>query len=157
MRYADIVGAEDIVGAGEDDFNGRGPLEVGASGGPRAVDAGAPKKMRQMPLGFPETTIAAGASDTISATTQVIFRGRRLIIPADIAASLLVTDLKVGKNSQLPSEDPLPGQVFSEDAVGVDLSLDTAQISQTISLSLENTSVGPIDFTGTMLGDAAEF
>jgi hypothetical protein len=157
MRYADIVGAEDIVG-GDENFNGRGPLEIGAaSGGPRAVDLGAPKKMRQMPLGFPETDIAASGTATVSATTQVIFRGRRLIIPADIAASLMVTDLKVGKNSQLPSEDPLPGQVFSEDAVGVDLSLDTAQISQTISISLENLSVGPITFTATMLGDAAEY
>jgi len=153
MRYADIVGAEDIVGG---DFDGRGPLEVGAGGGPRAVERGAPNKMRQMPLGFPTTAILAGVTTTVTATTQVLFRGRRLIIPAGIAGSILINDLKVGKNSQLPSSGPVPGQVFSEDAVGVDLSLDTAEISQTISLNLTNTSAGPITFNATMLGDSAE-
>lgn len=155
MRYSDIVGgAEDIVGG--DDFDGRGPLEIGASGGPRAVDRGAPQKMRQMPLGFPTTAILAGITTNVQATTQVLFRGRRLIIPSSIAASVLVNDLKIGKNSQLPSSGPVPGQVFSEDAVGVDLSLDTAQISQTITLNVTNTSAGPITFNATMLGDSAE-
>ena len=153
MRYADIVGAEDIVGG---EFDGRGPLDEVSGAGPRAVDRGAPNKMRQMPLGFPTTAIAAGVTTTVTATTQVLFRGRRLLIPASIAASVLINDLKVGKNSQLPSSGPVPGQAFSEDAVGVDLSLDTAEISQTISINLSNTSLGALTFNATMLGDSAE-
>ena len=157
MRYSDIVsGAEDLVG-GEDtvggDFDGRGPLEVG--GTPRAVDRGSPNKMRQMPLGFPTTTILAGITTNIIATTQVMFRGRRLTLPADIAACILINDIKIGKNSQLPSSGPIPGQVFSEDAVGVDLSLDTAQISQTVTLNVTNTSVGAVLFNATLLGPQA--
>lgn len=143
MRYQDIVGAEDIVG---DD----------TPQGPHAVDRGPPQKNRQMPLGFPSTLFAAGVTLNVTATTQELFRGRRLVIPTPIAASFVVNDLKVGKNSQFSTTGPVPGEVFSERAVGVDLLLDTAQISQTITLNLTNLSVGPVTFTATLLGDSAE-
>jgi hypothetical protein len=114
------------------------------------------KKARQYPLGFPETAIAASASANVSATTQVLFRGRRLIVPSKIASSVLITDFKVGKNSQFPSSGPVPGRAFTESAVGVDLALDTAQVAQSITLSVENTSLASINFSAALLGDAME-
>ena len=149
--YRDIVGAQDIVG--DDDVAGD---DIGADGdGPRARER-AETKSRQTPLGFPTTAMAAAATASPAAVTQVLFRGRRLVIPSDIAASILVNDLKIGKNSQFSSGAPVPGRVFSEIAVGVDLSLDTAQISQTIVLNVTNTSVGAVTFNAALLGDSLE-
>lgn len=144
MRYQDIVGAEDIVGADDDN-----------TGGPRAVDR-PNTKARQTPLGFPTTSIATTVTTNVSAITQVLFRGRRLVIPSDIAASILVNDLRIGKNSQFSSTGPVSGRVFSEAAVGVDLSLDTAQVSQAIVLNVTNSSVGTIVFNAALLGDSLE-
>lgn len=157
----DIVGYDDIVGA---DYGG-GQMVVGGQQDLRdAVEARqarlvrerGPGRVRQFPLGFPTTAIAAAASATITAQTQVIFRPRRLLIPSDIAGSLLVNDLKVGKNSMFPSADPIPARVFSENAVGVDLQLDTAQVSQLISLSLTNSSGAAVTFNACVIGDALE-
>lgn len=115
------------------------------------------RKARQYPLGFPTTAIAASvAGTTVTATTQVLFRGRRLIIPSKIANQILVNDLRIGKNSQLPSTGPVPGRAFTEKAVGVDLALDTAQVSQNISLNVDNTSAAALTFNAALLGDAME-
>lgn len=113
-------------------------------------------QQRQFPLGFPTTVIASNASQTITAQTQVVFRPRRIVIPSDIAGSLLVNDFKVGKNSMFPSQDPIPARVFTETAVGVDLHLDTAAVSQLISLSIENTSGASVTFNAAVIGDALE-
>lgn len=159
MGMYDIVGYDDIVGAdvlvGEELSNPAVRAAVEARQA-RLVREKGPGRVRQFPLGFPTTTIAGGASETITAQTQVIFRPRRLLIPSDIAGSLLVNDLKVGKNSMFPSADPIPARVFSENAVGVDLQLDTAQVSQLISLSIENTSGADVDFNACVIGDALE-
>jgi len=113
-------------------------------------------KAREYPLGFPTTTIAAGASAVINAQPQVPFRGRRLIIPSDIAGSILITDLKIGKNSMFPTSNPVPGRAFTELGVGVDLNLDTAQISQIVSISVTNTSGAALDFNAALIGTAIE-
>lgn len=161
MAYQDIIGAEDIIG-----YNGRGQLVVGADGGGMAeqvmarqavvVQDRGPTRVRQFPLGFPTTSIAASTSTTITAQTQVTFRPRRLVIPSDIAGSLLVNDLKVGKNSMFPSANPIPARMFTEVGVGVDLQLDTAQISQLISLNVSNTSGAAVTFNAGIIGDALE-
>ena len=116
----------------------------------------ADKKARQYPLGFPTTVITAGVAATVAATTQVLFRGRRLIIPSKIASNVLINDLRVGKNSQFPSSGPVPGRAFVESSVGVDLAMDTAQVSQTISLNVTNTSLASLTFNAALLGDAME-
>jgi hypothetical protein len=114
------------------------------------------KKARQYPLGFPTQSFATLTTANVTATTQVLFRGRRLIIPSDIAASFLINDLRIGKNSQFPSSGPVPARVFVETSVGVDLSLDTAPISQSIVLNVTNTSGGTVIFNAALLGDALE-
>lgn len=114
------------------------------------------KKARQYPLGFPTTAIASLATANISATTQVLFRGRRLIIPSQVASYILINDFRIGKNSQLPSASPLPGRAFTESAVGVDLALDTAQVSQNITLNVTNSSLASLVFNAALLGDAME-
>jgi hypothetical protein len=113
-------------------------------------------KSREYPVGFPTTTIPAGATVSIFLQPQVPFRGRRLIVPSDIAGALLINDLKVGKNSQFATSGPVPARVYSEFGVGVDMNLDTAQISQQISLNVTNTSGAAVTFNAALLGTAVE-
>lgn len=109
-------------------------------------------KAREFPLGFPTTSVAAAATANIQTQPQVPFRGRRLAIPSDIAGSILVNDLKIGNASMFPNSNPVPGRMFSELAVGIDLNLDTAQISQVVSLNVTNTSGAAVTFNAAIIG-----
>jgi hypothetical protein len=114
-------------------------------------------KGREYPLGFPATVLAAGQVASIVTQPQVPFRGRRLIVPSDIAGAILINDLKVGKNSMFASASgPVPARGFTEFGVGVDLNLDTAQISQQISLNVQNVSGASVTFTAMLIGTAVE-
>jgi hypothetical protein len=115
-------------------------------------------KAREYPLGFPTTPVAAGATVNITAQSQVPYRARRLIIASDIAGSFLVNDIKVGKNSMFASAGtgPVPARMFSEFGVGVDLNLDTSQISQLISINVTNISGATVNFNAGFIGTAVE-
>ena len=115
-------------------------------------------KSREYTIGFAgaPVAIAGGASSQLKATPQVPFKGRRLIIPSDVAGALVILNLIVGKNPVLVSADPVAARAFTELGVGVDLNMDTAQISQVISLSLQNTSGASVSVTPTMIGTAME-
>jgi len=175
----DIIGAEDIVGAelafGYDPLSamtGARGLIVGAEL-PQSVNQAAVEtslvarnsamivprqitKAREYPLGFPTTPVAGGGTATVTSQPQVPFRPRRLIIPSDIAGSFLLNDILVGKNSMFPAPQPVPARAFTELGVGVDLNLDTAQISQIVTLRVENTSGAQLDFNAVMIGTAVE-
>jgi hypothetical protein len=116
-----------------------------------------PTKAREFPLGF-ESSIAvpAGNTATITSRPQVPFRGERLIVPSDIAGSFVLLDLRVGKNSQFTSTGAVPARTFQENAVGIRLSLDTAQISQDISISVQNIGGAPQTFRASIIGSAVE-
>lgn len=178
--FDDIIGAEDIignelaVGYNEMDslFGASRQLVVGAdssfNANPNAVATQlvarnsamvVPRpvtKAREYPLGFPTTAVAAATAATIQTQPQVPFRGRRLLIPSDIAGSFLINDLRVGKNSMFPSANPVPARAFTELGVGVDLNLDTAQISQTVALLVQNTSLAAQTFNACIIGTAVE-
>lgn len=165
--FDDIIGAEDIignelaVGYNEMDalFGASRQLVVGADPSARNSAMVVPRpvtKAREYPLGFPSTAVAAGAAATIQTAPQVPFRGRRLLIPSDIAGSFLINDLRVGKNSMFPSANPVPARAFTELGVGVDLNLDTAQISQTVALLVTNTSLAAQTFNACIIGTAVE-
>lgn len=171
--FEDIVGAENIFGTDYGSYRGY-PI-VGADSATEQANQAAfvrqlaarnasavmPRpvtKSREYPIGFPTTTIASNTTNNaISIQPQVPFRGRRVIIPSDIAGAVLINDIKVGKNSMLASTSgPLPGRMFSEFAVGVDLNLDTAQISQQVTLSVSNISLASLTFNAGMIGTAVE-
>jgi len=116
-----------------------------------------PTKAREFPLGFESpTTVAAGATATITSRPQIPFRGERLIIPSDIAGSFSILDLRVGKNSQFTSSGAVPGRTFQENSVGIRLMLDTAQISQDVTLSVQNVGGAPQTFRAALIGSAVE-
>lgn len=116
-----------------------------------------PQKSRQYVAGFDSvTTIAAGASQTISFQPQVLFRPERLIIDANIQNAFILTDLKVGKNSQFVQSGAIPASAFGPNAFGVRLKCDTAQVSSTISLAVTNLSNGALRFLAALIGEAVE-
>lgn len=166
----DIVGAQDIVGANYarlDNLFGYGGLAVGAEAGPELAQQIAARraalvverevsKARVVPLGFPTTAVAAGANADIQTQPQTLFRAQRLVIPSDIAGAVLVRDLRIGARSVLPNANPVPGRMFTETTVGGDMNLDTAQVSQIITLSITNTSAAAITFNAGIYGTMAE-
>jgi hypothetical protein len=116
-----------------------------------------PTKARIFPLGFESNgSILAGNSATITSRPQVLFRGERLVVPSDIAGDFTVDDVKVGKDSQFVAEGSIPARVLQENAVDVLFQLDTAQISQDITISVTNISGAPRTFRAALIGSAAE-
>ena len=114
-------------------------------------------KGRELVLGVDSvSTVAGGASTTVTTQPQVPFSPYRFIVSATVAASFLVTDLKIGKNSQFVSSDAVPAEAFSNVSVGVQQKMDTAQVSQIISVAVTNTSGGALRFTGAFYGRSIE-
>lgn len=116
-----------------------------------------PRKVREYPLGFDSgTAVAAGATAQIIQAPQIPFKGTRLVVPSDIAGLFLILDLRVGKNSQFVSAGSVPARTFAENGVSVTLSLDTAQVSQQIVLSVQNFSGAAARFTASLIGTGVE-
>jgi len=116
-----------------------------------------PNKARLFPIGFTsDGVIAAGASAIIVSRPQVLFKGQRVSVPSDIAGDFTIDDIKVGKNSMFASESSLPARCLQEDAWGVYMHLDTAQISQDVSMAVTNISGADRVFRAMILGKVAE-
>lgn len=128
----------------------------------RRVNAGAilrnvaPRNAREYALGLGSTSVAGSSSANINVQPQVIFRPERLVVPSNIAVDFLITDIKVGKNSQLVSTGALPAVMFTENAFGVRLKMDTAQISMFVTVSVTNQNVVARNFQGGLVGPAVE-
>jgi len=123
---------------------------------PTLVEALA-RKDGHWPLGFPTTTIPAGATIRIATQPQIPFRGRRLVLGAEeIASRLLVQDIRVGNTSYLCGCSAIPGAVFSDRAFPMWLKLPAAQVSQIVTLLLENVSGVNVSVTAMLQGDVIE-
>ena len=128
----------------------------------RRVNAGAllrsvsPRSSREYALGLGSTSVAGNSSANINVQPQVIFRPERLVVPSNLAEDFLITDIKVGKNSQLVSTGALPAVMFTEQAFGVRLKMDTAQISMFVTVSVTNQNPAARNFQGGLVGPAVE-
>lgn len=116
----------------------------------------APRSSREYALGLGSTSVAGNGSANINVQPQVIFRPERLVVPSNIAVDFLITDIKVGKNSQLVSTGALPAVMFTENAFGVRLKMDTAQISMFVTISVTNQNANARNFQGGLVGPAVE-
>jgi hypothetical protein len=129
----------------------------------RRANAGAllstqgPTKAREYPMGLESAApVGAGGSANVTSRPQVPFRVDRVVVPSDIAGLFVLTDLKVGKNSQFVSEQPVPARIFQENGVGVTLKGDTAQISQNVTMAVMNISGAASMFRAAVIGPAVE-
>lgn len=111
---------------------------------------------REFPIGFNET-ITAGQTEGIESKPQVMYRGERLSIGASRVGNFDVTDIKVGKDSQLAADGNLDGETFSNLSIGVRMVLDTAEPGILIILEVENTDThNDHDFKAVMFGTVIE-
>ena len=115
-----------------------------------------PRSSREYALGLGSTSVSGTSSANINVQPQVIFRPERLVVPSNIAVDFLITDIKVGKNSQLVSTGALPAVMFTENAFGVRLKMDTAQISMFVTISVTNQNPSARNFQGGLVGPAVE-
>ena len=155
------VGLDEIAGeeiAGDDDYVGAAPKRRAAPGPNAAkVKSTGYTKYRRQYLPIASSSIAAGASATITVAPQTLFRGRRLSVPAAIAPSFLIDDLKVGNVSQGAAAGSVPAESFVANATGEDnIQMDTASPGKTISINVTNTSGGALTFRATLFGDSVQ-
>jgi hypothetical protein len=127
-------------------------------GAPRVVERPL-RDMREFPLGFFQSGIGVGVGTIeVISRPQIVFRGERLVIPSTAVAPFFsLIDVKIGNRSQLVNSTALPAQVFTETAVGIRLSLDTATVAQDISLAVQN--IDPVTahtFQAALIGTAAQ-
>lgn len=153
--YTSIVGADNVGGlppavvqAAMAQNLARGSLLV------REETAKAP---RQSALGFGVTNVLTGATQVISVQAQEVFKLERLSIPSDIAGLFDIIDLKVGTKPQFAGVNSMPARAFVETAVGANLKGDTAQISQNVSITVQNISGAAANFRAVIFGPAVDF
>lgn len=128
-----------------------------AYGGQIGVAQRKSEKPRLYPLGFVQLAIAASTQVSVTSRPQILFRPQRLVIPAAIGANFVITDIRVGKDSQFVQATEIPASVFSETAVGVMMTLDTAQVANDITLTVRNTDgAAAHDFRATLFGAAVD-
>jgi hypothetical protein len=161
----EFVGDDDILGAILRRKKGRKGVSKSALRRDllrRRVNSGtllrsvAPRSSREYALGLGSTSVAGNSSANINVQPQVIFRPERLVVPSNVAVDFLITDIKVGKNSQLASTGALPAVMFTETAFGVRLKMDTAQISMFVTISVTNQNANARNFQGGLVGPAVE-
>jgi len=153
-----LSGAEDdeLEGAEDELLEGYGDEIVGAArrrrarrGGRRQVKASG---LNRLAIGIGSTSIAAATSAVVTVTPQLPFRLERFVSPS---TGLLITDIKVGTNSQFVGSGSIPIEVFAANSVGVSLKGDTAVPGVDIALGLSNPGGSALVATGAYLGYAA--
>lgn len=117
----------------------------------------APTKLREFSIGFNSTgNVVAGTTADITGRPQVPFRGRRLVVPSNIAGFFTIVDVKVGKNSQFVAAGAQHALVFSELGFGVDLHTDTAVPGIDLTLTVNNIGGADLPFRAVLIGRAVE-
>lgn len=183
MGAYQIVGQDEIVGEDYLDDGGYGDVDALLGAAPRRGLASAVRRMaapavRQgrvagrdfavrpmsasraqvMVLGIESSgTVAATASATITFRAQVLFRGRRLLVPDGIASAFTIDDIKIGNASQFAASGSVPAAAFGEtvnSAGGDNLVMQTAQVSQDIVMTITNRSAAAVQFRAALFGDA---
>jgi hypothetical protein len=172
----EIVGAEDLddgTEIGDDDIEGMlgaYPQRRGGRGGggggmammrrpsqgfgrPQMQQRGA-SDSRELIVGFVYLQVAGGSSQVVTARPQVLFRPKRLLVPAAIASFFSIDDIKIGNRSQFVAAGPVPAEAFAPSAFGAALRMDTCQVSMEIILQVSNLSLAATDFRAAMFGDA---
>jgi hypothetical protein len=116
-----------------------------------------PTKAREYVMGFESpAAVNPGVVTSITTRPQVPFRCERLLVPSDIAGSFTILDFRVGKNSQFAANTAVPARTFQENAVGIRLQLDTAQVSQDLTINVQNIGGAPQTFRASVIGAAVE-
>lgn len=114
------------------------------------------QKARRFPSPVTATVVAGGAAATIRANPQTLFRPERLVVPASLAPSFVLTDLKVGNVSQFPNTGELPLEIFAQNGVDCTITLDTVNPAIDLSVSVINITGGSLTFRAGFIGTTVQ-
>lgn len=104
-------------------------------------------------VGLGSTSVSGNSGGNITVQSQVIFRPERLEVPDCIVQDFFLTDIKVGKNSQMVSPGAIPMSLFVDHRHRfLKLKMDVAQIAQFITVSVVNTNPNTRNFFGALVG-----
>jgi hypothetical protein len=104
-------------------------------------------------LGLGLTTVEGCSSANINVAPHVAFRPERLEVPPEVAEDFVLTDIKVGKNSQLWSPCAVPLSVFLDRRHQyLRLRMDVAVKSMFVTVSVTNARPLTHNFTGALVG-----
>lgn len=106
----------------------------------------------EQPLPIPPTSFLTGQALDIELRPQRLFRTERLVVDSTIAPFFRILDLKVGQNTQFVASGALPATIFTEVAVGMRLKGDTANLGNTIVISVQNIDANTRVFGGAIVG-----
>ena len=154
---SEIIGAELIGAAQAGNPRARAALRQVAMRNAGAVIKQDLKSRRRYPLGFVPTEVDAGDAATIPAAPQNLFRPERLVIPSDICFDFGVADIKVGNQSQFAQSVEVPAAVFSEVSIDTNVTFDTAEVGNQISILVRNKgATDNLEFTAAAIGTIAK-
>lgn len=122
-----------------------------AAGGAAVVQRSRRQSFRQL-LPMDQPLVAAGAIVTITMQPQRLFRPERLTVASEIAEFFNILQFNVGATPQFVSPGPVPAQILSEVGVQVQLSGDTANLGNLVTLQVHNIDGDPHLFKATLIG-----
>lgn len=129
------------------------------------VKPSVPTEVKGAPLGFDSANTTGAGIDangnvlngsTVNVVTepQEVIRPERFVIPESIASAFLIHDIKVGSQSQMISDTALPGEAFIPNANNNMMRWKAAQISNRVTIRVENISGAPVRFLAMITGSA---
>lgn len=111
--------------------------------------------MRETTYALPETKVPPHSSYNVCIQTPYQlgpFRPRRLLVPSDVAPHFLVTDVKVGGNSQIACPAAIPASFFDEAKPPLDLYFDLLPQNRCFTVSVTNISYDEKTFRCSVAG-----
>ena len=121
-------------------------------------------------LGLKLTCVpGAGTCRHVLAQPQVHFRPHYLVIPKEVAQDFLILDIKVSKNSEFISCDPIPASTFGGEVVilkdrivsaepylPIRMYFDLCRPGEAICITVQNLNASSRNFTGCLIGPVIE-
>jgi len=108
--------------------------------------------MQEQVLPIPRTSVLTLQTVTIQAFPQRLFRTERFVVASQIAAFFDLNDLSIGQDRMFVSTGAVPCSVFSEVGVGVRLRGFTANLGNTISVTVTNNTGVTQVFQASIIG-----
>lgn len=126
-----------------------------AAAGPALVPT-RPSRIDETPLPVTATSVAAGATATISINSQIIFAPRRLIVPESIAPFFTIDAFSVGNVPLFAGNGSIPAEAFRPDSVNPNVRKITAQPGVPITVQVTNIDAVVHTFRGAIFGEGAQ-
>lgn len=104
-------------------------------------------------IGLGSTCVAGVSSANINVQSYAcLVKPVRLEIPSEVAADFLITDLKVGKNSQFISPGAIPMSTFNNNRFKyLKIDMDVLQLTMFFTVSVTNINASARNFQGVLV------